>query len=372
MVKLLLAAWVLYRESGSAFIFDAAQKLYLVVILIYFTNIFVDVYLQPNPFVSGNSNGPMDLLGFSINILLALSFRYDASFDSRNSYNFFIFTLAVGLLLAFHFAKLTPRLLLFDEDSTRYDANSTVNTIMYGQMGCAMCLASLFGLLKKNSAIWKGIFFVLLILGFASIAKAGSRSPVVVFAVVMAFYLTARMGMLKGLLLFAFGIVLLIIFMDPLISLLHSMGSNIGDRLKSAIVDRDTSGRELIWRNVIGLIKKSPIWGVYYIVPSGEGAGMYPHNFYLEAFMATGIIGGLPFLILVGITVVRSYNLIRLQHRVTWIILLYLQVLIFGFFSTSLYSAQEFWILMFMILTINVKPVAHGPGQEIKARGQWA
>lgn len=361
LLRLMLACWILFHEQQKAFHFNAVQKLYLVVCLIYIVNIFIDVYLDPNDFVMGRTDGKMDLLGFILNIILALTFRYDETFDSKNSFNFFWISLAIGLVLAFHFARLTPRFLLFDEDTTRYDANSTVNTIGYGQCGCAMCLVAVYGILTHKKLTYKLIFLGILALGFMSIIKAGSRSPVVVFILVIAFYLISRLGKIKGFILFASFITLFILFINPIQDLLHAMGSNIGDRLTDMVVNRDTSGREDIWKNVIGIIAKSPIFGAYYIVPSGEGGGMYPHNFYLEVFMATGFFGGVPFLILIFYTISKTYNLLRLQHSSTWILLLYLQTIIFGFFSTGLYSSQECWILIFLILTIKI-PEENGTG----------
>ncbi len=354
VVKIAFAAWVIFKEKETAFYFTPLQKLYLVVCLIYILNIFVDVYLTPNRVALGDTNGKMDLLGFFLDLLLALSFRYDGTFDSDKSFNFFWITLIIGLLLALHFARLTPRLLLFDEDTTRYDANSTVNTIIYGQCGCALCLASVYGLLRTKKMALQFLFILSLLLGFLSIAKAGSRSPVVVFSLVMVFYFLARLGTLKGLLIISSGLILVFLLRFQIVDFFHSIGSNIGDRLTNMVVEHDTSGRAEIWTNVFGIIERSPIFGAYYIVPSGLGMGMYPHNFYLEVFMATGIIGGIPFMVLIFITLSRTYKLLKIQHQAGWILLLYLQTIVFGFFSSGLYTSQELWILMLFILTINI------------------
>lgn len=354
VVRIAFACWVIFKEQDTAFYFTAIQRLYLLVCFIYALNIFVDVYFDPIPSVLSRTDGFMDLVGFGIDLLLALSFRYDRTFDSEKSLKFFWITLALGLLIAFHFVRLTPRLLLFDEDTTRYDANSTVNTIMYGQFGCALCLVSLYLFVISKKLAFKFITIVTLIIGFLSIAKAGSRSPVVVFALVIAFYLAARLGKLKALAIFLVFAALVFLFLNPIIGVLHSFGSNIADRLTNIVVEHDTSGRQEIWENVWGIIKKSPVFGAYYLVPSGVGSGMYPHNFYLEAFMTMGLIGGIPFMILIFFTMGKVYKLIKIEHHTTWILLLYLQILVFGFFSTGLYSSQELWILMFYVLTIRL------------------
>ncbi|MEO6221494.1 MAG: O-antigen ligase family protein [Ginsengibacter sp.] len=350
--KILLAWWVLFKEQRTAFHFNGEQKFFLFVCFIYALNIYIDVFLAPLPKVLSHTTGSMDFIIFCVGILLTLTFRYDGTFDSDRSFRFFWISLSIALILAFHFARLTPRLLLFDESSLRYDANSTVNTINYGQAGCALCLISIYGFIFQKKRFLKFLCFATMLLGFLSIAKAGSRSPVVVFACVVIFYFIARLGKFKGILVFSMAALLVFLFLNQILELLKLMGSNIGDRLVNIVAEQDTSGRDAIWSNVVDIIKNSPVFGAYYLVPSGIGVGMYPHNFYLEAFMTTGVIGGIPFMILVFITVAKSYKLLKIEHQTSWIVLLYLQILVFGFFSTSLYSSQDCWILMFFILTI--------------------
>ncbi|MEO7960155.1 MAG: hypothetical protein ABIR19_01335, partial [Ginsengibacter sp.] len=182
LIRILLACWVIFKEQQSLFHFNAVQRLYLAVCVIYMVNIMIDVYFDPNYSILSKTNGTMDLIGFFIDLLLAFTFRHDHTFDSENSFKFFWISLTIGLLLAFHFARLTPRLLLFDDETTRYDANSTVNTINYGQYGCALCIVSIYAMLKQKQVMWKLFFIVITVIGLLSIVKAGSRSPVVVFA----------------------------------------------------------------------------------------------------------------------------------------------------------------------------------------------
>jgi O-antigen ligase len=115
----------------------------------------------------------------------------------------------------------------------------------------------------------------------------------------------AKLGELKGIIIICVLAGLLIIFINPIIDLLTAMGSNLAVRLTSMFVEGETSGRDIIYKNVLDIIKQSPIVGVYYIVPSGPGVGMYPHNYFLEVFMATGFLGGTPFMILIFISLVK-------------------------------------------------------------------
>ncbi len=239
-----------------------------------------------------------------------------------------------------------------DTSHVRYDANSIVNSIGYGQSGCALSLVSLFGLIsyKKN---WLRILFILsFIIGMLSIAKAGSRSPVVVLALVMTFYLMARLGSINGLIIICIMITLVFVFIGPILEIMSLIGSDLAARLVSMVENKESSGRNVIWANVLNIIGESPVFGAYYVVPSGPGVGFYPHNFILEIFMGTGFFGGIPFVILLLISLKKAYKLLNINHPSTWIIILYLQMVVFGMFSTSLYSSQDFWVLIFYVITI--------------------
>ena len=193
------------------------------------------------------------------------------------------------------------------------------------------------------------MFALTFVVGLLSIAKAGSRSPVVVLALVSIFYMIARLGKVKGLLILSTVVGLILINIKAIIGLLSSLGSSLAIRLTSMIQEGETSGRDVIYSNTLSIIQESPIFGSYYLIPKGIGAGGYPHNYFLEVFMATGIVGGSIFLALVLYSVYQSYSLIKSRHFSSWIVVLYLQILVYGMFSTGLYTSQDFWILLFYI-----------------------
>lgn len=349
-LKFVLAAWIILRSRRILFDFTRWESLVLIVYLIYGINIFVDVFVNPLPIIKGNA-GVMDFLGFWVIIVLLLSFRYDPAYSSEKSFWFFIIPLSAGLILAYFFAIENHKL---DTTNVRYDANSTVNSIGYGQMGCTLSLVSIFGIISYKKAALRVLFLITFIIGMVSIAKAGSRSPVVVLVMVMAFYFMARLGSANAIIILCIVGGLIFIFLNPILDLMTSMGSNLAVRLTSMVENQESSGRDLIWKNVINIISESPIFGAYYVVPSGLGKGYYPHNFFLEIFMGTGVIGGVPYMILVFVSVTKCYKLIQINHSSSWLIILYLQMIVFGMFSTSLYSSQEFWILIFYVMSIKI------------------
>jgi O-antigen ligase len=68
--------------------------------------------------------------------------------------------------------------------------------------------------------------------------------------------------------------------------------------------------------------------------------------------MTTGILGGIPFVVLVLISISKCYKFIKERHGASWILLLFLQLIVFGNFSTGLYTSQDFWILLFFVLSM--------------------
>ncbi len=350
LVKLLFACWVINKSKKSFFHFNRYETLFLIVFFIYAANIFVDVFLFPLHRFS-STVGSINFVGFLLILILAFSFRYEPAYHSEKSFWFFVLSLALGLIIAYFHAFENHEL---DNHNVRYDANTTVNSIWYGQMGCALALAAIYGLINYKKKLVKVFLIFSFLLGMFSIAKAGSRSPVVVLAAVSMFFFMAKLGKLKGIIIICVVIGLLFIFIDPIMDLLASMGSTLAVRLRSISPSGGSSGRDVIWENVLNLISESPLLGVYYLVPSGSGAGLYPHNFFLEVFMATGFLGGVPFMILIIISIIQSYKIIKMKHPASWIIILYLQIVVYGMFSTGLYSSQDFWCLLFYILSIKI------------------
>jgi O-antigen ligase len=353
-LKLILAIWIMVKDSRSYENLNINEILFLALIIIYIVNLYIDIFLKSSPqynFLPSFSEELINFISFAINIVLAISFRYHPTFHGEKSFRFFLVTLTFGLVLAFLFA------IRQDEIFVRYDANSTINSIIYGQASCALSLISMWAFPRVKNWRYRLVLIVLFLFGLISIAKTGSRSPVVVLVLVSAFYFIAQFGKIRGIILFSTFVLVIFLFIKPITSFLESMNSSFLTRLTAMIVEQDSSGRDRIYLNVLEQIKQNPIFGSYYLVTAGQGRGGYPHNFILEAFMTTGFLGGIPFLILLIAALIKSYSLIKINHSSGWIILLFLQIVVYGMFSTSLYSSQDFWILLFFVSSIKLQRV---------------
>lgn len=344
-LKAALAFWVILKYRKKIYHLDFGEQLFLFVAFVYLANMVIDIFMQNYPIGMGSVR---DLVGFCLSILIAFSFRSDSAFYSNKGFVVFVGTLSVGLIIAFFMARESPAPLV-----NRFDANSTVNTINYGQMGCALCLMAVFGFFKKRFKWSYPLFVALFCLGALSIMKAGSRSPIVVLMLVSVLYTFSRQGFLKGLAISFFLVFMVWLSLDLLVEVGESIDSGLAERVISAVEKKETSGRDEIYANTWNIITKSPLFGDFYLIPSGMAKGYYPHNFFLEAFMTTGLLGGIPFVIMVVISLIKSYRLLKTEHDSSWLVLLFLQLLVYGMFSSALYTSQDFWALCLFILSIS-------------------
>lgn len=77
----------------------------------------------------------------------------------------------------------------------------------------------------------------------------------------------------------------------------------------------------------------------------------YPHNVILEAFMATGIIGGIPFLMLVLGAVHAAWRLVRMGASTAWVGLLAVQYIVGGLFSGAIYQSAVMWVCIALVFS---------------------
>ncbi|WP_341223649.1 O-antigen ligase family protein [Loktanella salsilacus] len=77
----------------------------------------------------------------------------------------------------------------------------------------------------------------------------------------------------------------------------------------------------------------------------------YPHNLMLEALMATGIAGGLPFLGLLIMTLRCAWNLVSQGSKSMWMGVIAIQYIVAAMFSGSIYSSNTMWVLIALSLS---------------------
>lgn len=83
---------------------------------------------------------------------------------------------------------------------------------------------------------------------------------------------------------------------------------------------------------------------------SEEVYRQHPHNVVVEAFLAMGVSGGVLFCFALSYCTLRALRLVFSRDSWSWIGFLFLQYLVFGMLSGSLYQSEQFWCLMALVI----------------------
>ncbi len=160
------------------------------------------------------------------------------------------------------------------------------------------------------------------------IGLAKMREPVDVFKVIFVFIC---LGLLGGVGLYISNL----------------MGSALAQRLMelTEVFDIIKYGgfgveRVFMWQSAIAQFLESPLLGNGLIL---SDYGTYPHNAILEAFMTTGIFGGIAFLTFLVGCLIKAYQLLKYAPEHGWVAVLFVHYVIYVQLSSSIGINNYFW-----------------------------
>jgi hypothetical protein len=232
-----------------------------------------------------------------------------------------------------------------EAEKGRLSINENLNSQYLGQFAVTLSLLAYYHLFQKDkNKIFNTILFIL---GIIVMGLAGSRSPLVSFIIVVIVNTLSVKKKTQSLIIFILFSVLTYLFFDRFYYLLDTFGSNFIDRINASILSGDTSGRDVHYFAAIDQFLQNPILGGAHYLQKNIVLGKYPHNLVLESFMALGILGGMIFSSILIKSFKSGFYQIKQEQieskKYSWTFVIYLQFLIFAFFSGSLYSSYYFW-----------------------------
>ncbi len=193
-----------------------------------------------------------------------------------------------------------------------------------GSLTFALCIFKLL-IEKRNTKIQKIYLYSTIILSFIMFLLGSSRGSVI--ALLLSAIVFLGYSPLKNKLQL---IVLSILATPVIIWAIEASGSGVISRFDGT-KKSGGGGRAAIWSDTIDHFLENPIFG-----GKIEIGGIYPHNFILEIFMATGIIGA--FLIL-PLIFSAFFKISRLSKNAMFVFLIFIQGFSMHFFSGSFYTA---------------------------------
>lgn len=146
---------------------------------------------------------------------------------------------------------------------------------------------------------------------------------------------------------------------DYLFDLLSVFSQRLADQTRLAYYFGDVNGRDLLWETAIDQIKEGLFWGYYPKLILMDylsfGWGMHPHNIFLESMMTMGLVGSIPFFILIVFTIIRKvYPFIIIGGPYRFFGLLFVSEIIHNCFSGILYNSW-IWPMMFVFSIVSSK-----------------
>ncbi len=291
-------------------------------------------------------------LGVCLIPMLSISSASGKQIDFDRSFRMLFVVGFIAILMAYFSASTEVyrdgRLL----DIGRIQLDS-LNPISLGRLGAVMTALSIWLILKKRyfefPNLARGAAVVAVAIGVYLMINSGSRGPV--------------LALLSSLMLLTFassirrGVAMALIFM-LLASAIYISAERFSILNMDALLGRfaamqqmsDMAAQERLtsFGGAVAAFRDSPILGFGLEEPR---TGFYPHNLVLEAFMSTGLIGGVIFLWICASGVLVSIRLFKSNNPDGWVGLLFIIYLVQGMFSGALYQSGEFWCSV-AILTV--------------------
>jgi O-antigen ligase len=238
-----------------------------------------------------------------------------------------------------------------------------INPITIGYYGATLALFCINAIICNlfSSRLIKILLYPLIGLGFIILLLGASRGPLLGFMIFLIVSLIAHFyrSEEKTLKLGKFVIIVLMsIFMlsGTVSHLTKKYDIFLFYRVEKFFTDRDKGRKEVrdfsfegAWNDFLS----SPIVGKQFV---GTYDNFYPHNIFLEVLMATGLLGGIYFLIYFYQFSLSSFRLISQKRFQLYTPLVFTSLICFflSITSGSIFASPEIWILM-TLTTLLVK-----------------
>jgi hypothetical protein len=235
----------------------------------------------------------------------------------------------------------------------RLYGNSVLNPITLGHFsvsGIILITIKWFTLRGVRVSYMSKMWLVssLLIL-FMALFMAGSRGPVLALFLTLGYYFSSRVSYILRKKLF--GIILIFIFILISVNSFEQVFTLFSNRMTIDFGDGQEGGeaRVLLWINGVKIFLQYPFFGNQTTTLMG-----YPHNIMIEILMSTGIVGGIAFLMIIAHAIKKVHVLNKAHSALIWPGLLFFQHLIGSLFSGTLYSNNNLWYSLALLLAVNL------------------
>ncbi len=246
----------------------------------------------------------------------------------------------IGLILNLYYISRVGDLSIRDQMLSGRLEGERLNPIAYGHLGVSTVLVSLWVLIirkKINILTISGV-----VVGVLGVLASGSRGPFLSLVVCLVLIFMQLKLRAVSFIAVSVAICVAIIILSGFASEFDDI--LIWDRVRNSLFDDDS--RNQILSDAYHAFLDNIISG------AGYPFGVYPHNIVMEAFMTSGIIGGVLMVVTLAAGVVASLRLLK-NKEFSWVSLLFIQYLLFSMVSSSIYYSNILWMLWVCVVTLS-------------------
>lgn len=292
----------LYRSGIRFSQFSILTKCLIFVFALFIFRVSLDEIIF-NTSIEFNSSKNNVLL-FAYGIVGFPSLALLASYDKLN-YKKDLFILFFLLLI---FLSIGIKNVGLDASEERENLNNRQSTLAFGDNGAYLGILSFVMLCKAKELNLKKTSLLLFLFGLIicaiSIAKAGSRGPLLGFLAALIFLVFHAPKGMK--LLFIGGVIWVITLGSVAVLFLARFSPVLYMRIMNSIEHGDSSGRDVLFSQALEQINNNPILGSEPVLLEENGAFSSYHNCYLDIFVGLGIFIGFFYVILILISAFKS------------------------------------------------------------------
>ncbi len=316
-------------------------------IVLYLYRLYLDIVLDPIAL----GMPPAEFVTFGLGVTLVPMLPFFLALERRASDLALRLTLGVAVLAAILVLAVAIRQFragdLLALWSGRF-GTETLNPISLGHLGASIAILASYRLVWQASIKGSQRAYLVgaLILGLVTIAVSASRGPMLAAVVALA---AAWVMPLRGrarVLMVGFTATIVLFAVGAAVRVQDQFGIPLVSRvaaLSQARSDQASNLRLTYMRDAWGQFMEHPVLGSALEERNSRG---YPHNVNLEAFMATGVLGGAAFLALTLAGLWASFRLLRRDPDNGWIALLFLQAFIAASTSGSLVGSAPYYAFL--------------------------
>lgn len=212
-----------------------------------------------------------------------------------------------------------------------------------GTLTIVLCMHKLIILKEKRK---KHVLYLYTTIGlsFVMFLLGSSRGSVIALA------LTLPLFILYSPLKQKVRLTILAVLSGPLVVwLIDASGSSIFDRIGNTVEDKG-SGRNYLWKNAYEHFLEHPIFG-----GNIEIGGIYPHNFFLEILMSSGLVGAFLLFPIFFHGVKESIYWTRKNKENLFILLIFIQGVALHSFTAGFYTATLLFVPIAMAFSLSQK-----------------